>query len=152
RGVVFRGAPDTRPADSAPKPWVHLAMATGDLEDDWITALAVRGRTIYAGTYNAGVTALTMDEAGAFTDAAQHLGGGYVNTGGLLVARGKLFAATMNGLWMRPAEGEGAWQTASRAAPGKDVTAVVAAGDRLWVASRRGLAFIGADEPVHRRR
>jgi hypothetical protein len=123
-------------------------MATGDLEDDWITALAVHGRTLYAGTYNAGVTMLTMSEDGAFT--AAHLGGGYVNTGGLLVSRGTLFAATMNGLLMRPISGEGAWQTAPRAAPGKDVTAVISAGDRLWVASRRGLTRFAP--PVHHRR
>lgn len=140
RGVVFRGAPERRDAsEGAPKPWIQLTMATGDLEDDWITALAVRGRTIYAGTYNAGVTAMTMDEAGAFT--ARHLGGGYVNPGGLLVKGGSLYAATMNGLLARPAEGEGAWRAVTRAAPGKDVTAVVPAGDRLWVASRRGLAL-----------
>lgn len=47
----------------------------------------------------------------------------------------------MNGLLSRPAEGEGAWNTVARAAPGKDVTAVVPAGDRLWIASRRGLAL-----------
>lgn len=146
RGVVFHGAP--RSAEAATRSWIQLTMATGDLEDDWITALAVHGRTIFAGTYNAGVTRIVMGDDGSFT--AAHLGGGYVNTGGLLVSQGTLYAATMNGLLMRPAAGEGAWQTAARAAPGKDVTAVIAAGDRLWIASRRGLARF--TPPAHHRR
>ena len=138
RGVVDRGAPVQDPTDPAePRPWLLLSMASGDLQDDWVTALASRGATLYVGTYNAGVTAVTMDVAGFTTE---HLGGGYVNFGGLLVEGRTLFAGTMNGLLMRPASGEGAWRTASRAAPGKDVTALAPLGGKLWVASRRGLA------------
>ena len=143
RGVVDRGAPARDVDDVAsaggppPAPWVLLSMASGDLEDDWVTALASRGKTLYVGTYNAGVTAVTMDGDGL---AAEQLGGGYVNFGGLLVRGRTLFAATMNGLLMRPATGEGTWKTAPRAAPGKDVTALAPDGARLWVASRRGLS------------
>jgi hypothetical protein len=139
RGVVFRGAPGGG-AGAEARPWLHVAMATGDLADDWITALAVRDGTIYVGTYNAGVTMLTQREDKSF--ATKHLGGGYVNAGGLLVDRGTIFAATMSGLLARPADGSGDWKTASRAAPGKDVTALALAGDRLWVASRRGLSRV----------
>ena len=106
-------------------------------EDDWVTAIASRGKTVYVGTYNAGVTAVTMD-GGGFT--AEQLGGGYINFGGLLVRGRTLFAATMGGLLMRPAMGEGTWKSAPRAAPGKDVTALAPDGARLWVASRRGLS------------
>jgi ligand-binding sensor domain-containing protein len=139
RGVIDHGAPAAEGAlAGAPRSWVRLAMATGDLDDDWVTALAVRGRTIYAGTYNAGVTALVMGEGGAFS--AEQLGGGYVNMGGLLVAGGTLFAGTMNGLLVRAVAGAGGWRAAPRAAPGRDVTAIAPAGGRFWVASRRGLA------------
>jgi ligand-binding sensor domain-containing protein len=143
RGVVDRGAPPRDVSGVAsdggppPAPWLLLSMASGDLEDDWVTALASRGKTLYVGTYNAGVTAVTMDGDGL---ASEQLGGGYVNFGGLLVRGRTLFAATMNGLLMRPATGEGTWKSAPRAAPGRDVTALAPDGDRLWVASRRGLS------------
>jgi ligand-binding sensor domain-containing protein len=138
RGVVDHGSPVQDPPTAVePRPWLLLSMASGDLDDDWITALAVRGRTVYVGTYNAGVTAITID-VGGFT--REQLGGGYVNFGGLLVQGGTLYAATMNGLLTRPAAGAGAWRAAPRAAPGKDVTALASADGRLWVASRRGLA------------
>jgi hypothetical protein len=138
RGVADHGAPVPEPPSTdEPRPWLLLSMASGDLDDDWITALAVRGRTIFAGTYNAGVTAVTMDVAGL---SREQLGGGYVNFGGLLVQGGTLYAATMNGLLMRPVAGEGTWRPAPRAAPGRDVTAIAPADGKLWVASRRGLA------------
>ncbi len=88
REVVARGAP-ARPDAGAPAapPWVQLSMATGDLDDDWVTALVVRGNRIYVGTYNAGVTLVTRSTAGAFS--ATPLGGGYVNLGGLLVEGGR---------------------------------------------------------------
>ena len=40
-----------------------------------------RGRTFYVGTYNAGVTALAMDDAGVRRGRRRQLGGGYVNLG-----------------------------------------------------------------------
>jgi ligand-binding sensor domain-containing protein len=140
RGVVDHGAPVPAVGDgddaALKDPWLLLSMASGDLADDWVTALAARGHTVYVGTYNAGVTRITMDVAGL---SAEQLGGGYVNFAGLLVRGHTLYAATMNGLLVRPAAGEGTWRRAPRAAPGKDVTALAPAGNRIWVASRRGL-------------
>jgi hypothetical protein len=46
----------------------------------------------------------------------------------------------MDGLLARSAAG-GSWKTLGGASPGKDVTGVVASGDELWVASRRGLVL-----------
>lgn len=138
RGVVFHGAP--APESAPPSPWAHFTMSTGDLEDDWVTALAVRGRTLYVGTYNAGVSALRWGSDGSI--AAEKLGGGYVNMGGIALVGDRLLVATMNGLLVRAADGAGEWTTARRAAPGRDVTAIVPAGDRLWVGSRRGLSRV----------
>ena len=123
----------------------RASLASGDLEDDWVTALAVDGRDVYAGTYSKGVTQLRF--AGEKRTATQ-LGGGYVNTGGLLVAGGKLYAATMDQLLVRAIGGTGAaWQAMPAAAPGRDVTAIHIVGRpeaaELWVASRRGIG-IGA--------
>ena len=138
RSVADRGAPPALDP-GAPPPWVQLSMASGDLDDDWITSLAVHDRAVYVGTYNAGVTMLTPRAGGGL--AAAQLGGGYVNMGGLVVSEGRLYAATMAGLLVRPAGGGGAWRTADAAAPGRDVTAVAVTGEALWVASRRGLSL-----------
>jgi len=56
-------------------------VATGDLEDDWVTALAVKDDgaklEVFAGTYSGGVTHLGFE--GAKHPRATHLGGGYIN-------------------------------------------------------------------------
>jgi ligand-binding sensor domain-containing protein len=127
----------------------RASLASGDLEDDWVTALAVDGHDVYAGTYSKGVTRLHFDSQ---KHVATQLGGGYVNTGGLLVAGGKVYAATMDHLLVRQTNGD-AWQHMPSAAPGRDVTAVQfvghpgetgAAQPQLWTASRRGIGISAA--------
>ncbi len=122
----------------------RYSVSSGHLKEDYITALALFGGAVYAGTYNSGVTRLV--KKGDSLEAT-HLGGGWVNFGGLRVHAGKLYACTMTGLRTLPlgqACGGGgkpcAWRHHRGAAPGRDVTAVVPAAGGLWVASRRGLA------------
>jgi ligand-binding sensor domain-containing protein len=117
----------------------RLAVATGDLRDDWVTALVVRGADVFVGTYAGGVTRLTPSGAGF---AHAHLGGGYINPGGLVFIGGQLHAATMEGLLVRGTDDTGAWHALTSAAPGRDVTAVRSAGGALWVASRRGIGVL----------
>jgi ligand-binding sensor domain-containing protein len=120
----------------------RAAVATGELRDDWVTALAVEGSDVFVGTYSGGVTRLRV---GTGRLAASHLGGGYVNPGGLTVLGGELLAATMDGLIVRPKDDDGAaWRPRPGVSPGRDVTAVRKVGDALWVASRRG---IGVSRP-----
>ena len=119
--------------------WQRVSMSTGHLRDDWITALQVRGSTVWAGTYNAGVEELAWREDGGWS--ARHLGGGYVNLAGVVADGDTLYAATMGGLLARPVAADPSvdWTPLASAAPGRDVTAVARAGRDLWVASRRGL-------------
>jgi ligand-binding sensor domain-containing protein len=120
----------------------RAAVATGELRDDWVTALAVDGSDVFVGTYSGGVTRLRVGAGGL---VASHLGGGYVNPGGLTVLGGELLAATMDGLIVRPKDDDGAaWRPRPGVSPGRDVTAVRKVGDALWVASRRG---IGVSRP-----
>jgi len=119
-----------------PGHFTRLSVASGHLPDDWVTALAVDGGAIYAGTYNAGVVRLTQRD-GAWT--AERLGGGYVNPAGLAIHGGTLFAATMDGLLARPLRGDAPLTPRDRAALGRDVTAVAFSPEGAWVASRRGL-------------
>lgn len=114
--------------------WQRLSVASGQLRDDWVTALVARGDVVWAGTYNGGVMRIEGDTATA-------LGGGWINPSGLRWDGDRLLAATMDGL----VSGDGrtaAW-TAFAGLPGRDVTASVRTGKVLWVATRRGL--IGLD-------
>jgi hypothetical protein len=118
----------------------RLSLSTGDLRDDWVTALVVRGADVFVGTYAGGVTHLRAPHRGGFTLEHADLGGGCINPGGLTIDGDNLLAATMEGLLLRPAgDDRAAWAPRTQAAPGRDVTAVRRVGDMLWVGSRRGI-------------
>jgi len=116
----------------------RASLATGELRDDWVTALAVRGAEVLVGTYSGGITKLTFTPR----PRATHLGGGYVNPGGLTIDGTQLLASTMEGLFARPLDDDRATgQLVPRAATGRDVTGAARVGGALWVASRRGIAI-----------
>jgi ligand-binding sensor domain-containing protein len=118
--------------------FARASLATGELEDDWVTALALDGdRDVFVGTYAKGVTRLRFTGG---KPTATHLGGGYVNPDGLVIEAGKLYAATMDRLLVRAKDDDGArWAALVQASPGRDVTGVRFAGGRMWTASRRGI-------------
>ncbi len=117
----------------------RAALATGELTDDWVTALAVDGGSVFVGTYSGGVTRLATGGAGLH---ATHLGGGYVNPGGLTVLGDRLYAATMDGALVRAKDGDAvAWDALDGVAPGRDVTSIRAVEGALWFASRRGIGI-----------
>lgn len=132
---LYRGRLD------APDRFVRFSVSTGHLADDWVMALEIEGRTLWAGSYKGGVVRLSWTEGAALADVTtSQLGGGWINPGGLARIAGKLYAATMDGL----ASGDGAraeWK-ATGAALGRDTTAVARQGKTLWVASRRGLVAL----------
>jgi hypothetical protein len=128
--------------------FARASVASGALEDDWVTALAVHGDDVFAGTYSAGVMRLRL---GAGAPRATPLGGGYINAAGLAVRDGGLYAATMEGARVRPLADDAApWSVVAAPASGRDVTAVSFAGADVWVASRRGVVVAPAP-PVGRR-
>lgn len=122
--------------------FARASVASGALEDDWVTALAVDGDALFVGTYSKGVTRMRFD---AGQPRATHLGGGYVNASGLVVHGGRLYAATMDGARVRAiADEAAAWSVLAARAPGRDVTAVSFVGQHVWLASRRGIAVTRA--------
>jgi ligand-binding sensor domain-containing protein len=119
--------------------WVRYGVASGELPDDWVTALAVKGDDVFVGTYAAGVARITLGGEGA--PKSEKLGGGYVNVGGLSIVGDTLRAATMDGLLVRTLDAK-AWTDDTRLALGVDVTTTLVAPDGLWIASRRGLTHV----------
>jgi len=126
---LFRGR-----ADDAT--WTRYSVATGQLRDDWVMALAIRDHSLWVGTYHGGVTRL--DDAGSDAPVAVALGDGWINPGGLRWIGDTLYASTMEGL--RTGDGAAPTWTTVAGLPGRDTTAAVLAGDTLWIATRRGLA------------
>jgi ligand-binding sensor domain-containing protein len=129
---LYRG----RPGDAE---WQRFSFAGGALRDDWITALVARGRSIYAGTYNAGITRFDLPTDDAPVQATQ-LGDGWINPGGLAFDGDRLLASTMDGLFLGTGDTT-AW-TRLAGLPGKDVTAAIRLGASLFVSTRRGLAEV----------
>lgn len=110
--------------------WTRYAVATGHLRDDWVMALAVRGSSVWVGTYKGGITRF---DGGAATA----VGDGWINPGGLTWIGERLYASTMEGL--RTGDGVSATWTMVGPLPGRDTTAAVVIRDRLWASTRRGL-------------
>lgn len=110
-------------------------VASGELPDDWVMALAVADDGVFVGTYKAGVIRLVMsgDEV-----IAKPLGKGWINPSGLHWDGTTLRAATMYGAF----RGDGvnpAWQSTTQGL-GRDTTAFqpTASGGE-WIVTRRGL-------------
>lgn len=126
------------PSASVRRPGVRLrraAVVTGDLGDDWVTALAIASDVVHVGTYNAGVSSFRLS-AGRLERVGADPTLGYVNPNGIApLPNGTLAVATMVGLRVGK---QGSWHTIPTLH--KDVTAVVPAGaGEYWVASRRGV-------------
>ncbi|MFT5429778.1 MAG: ligand-binding sensor domain-containing protein [Myxococcota bacterium] len=133
---VFHGSRANR--RTGRRRWTRLSVASGHLPDDWVTALAVDSAgAVWAGTYSGGTSRLTRNDDGKWQ--AEQLGGGWVNVAGLTAVGDAMYAATMDGL-MRWDPAATRWRTIKRAAPGRDVTALVKAPGGLWVSSRRGIS------------
>lgn len=114
----------------------RFSAAGGDLPDDWVTALATDGGSLWVGTYAGGVARVATDARGRDVGRTV-LANVHVNPAGLTVHGSAVYAATMEGLHVGTARG---FRRVPDAAPGGDVTAVVLAEGVRWVASRNGLA------------
>jgi len=106
----------------------RMSKLSGELTDDWVTAIAFDGDTAFVGTYAGGIVQVGK---GA-------IGGGSINAGGLRVIDGKLWAATMEGLFVRE---ENKLRRVTKGVLGLDVTAIVPSSKGLIVATRRGLSI-----------
>ena len=143
---VWRG-PATAAGKGAPAGgWQRYSLATGHLRDDWVMAIAARGRAVWVGSYKGGVVrfdlarAAVADSAPAGAPApllATHVADGWINPGGLTWDGARLVASTQEGL--RSSDGTARRSTVEPGLPGKDVTAFARTGTTRWIATRRGL-------------
>ena len=121
----------------------RVSMVSGDLPDDWVTALAAEGSALHVGTYNAGIVSFKR-EGEALRKNSAHPSLGYVNPAGITVLRsGELAVSTMSGLQV----GRSAEAGVFRRVPtlGEDVTSVLpTSGGRTWIATRRGVMGVRA--------
>lgn len=110
-------------------------VASGELQDDWVMALATADDGVFVGTYKAGVVRLITT---GDTVVAKPLGEGWVNPSGLHWDGEVLRAATMHGAY----RGDGIhpeWSSKVQG-PGRDTTAYLpASGGSEWLVTRRGL-------------
>lgn len=109
----------------------RMSKLTGELPDDWVTAIAMDGDTTYVGTYAGGVVQIASGKTTT-------LGGSSINAGGLRVIDGKLWVATMEGLFVRD---ENKLRRVQNGVLGLDVTAIEKSSKGLVVATRRGLTI-----------
>jgi ligand-binding sensor domain-containing protein len=143
-GTLWIGTSQGLFSRSAAGGWRRYCVASGDLEDDWVTSLLVDGSSLLVGTYAGGTTRLVQRKG--VRPQPQQLHGASVNTAGLAQLGDTLLAATMAGL--QRLSPEGTWRAIEPTA-GLDVTAVAAQGTDLWVATRRGLLRLaGALSPA----
>ena len=116
-----------------------LARPAGIEANETVNAATWQGDTLWVGTYAKGVTRLAL---GGAEPVATHLGGGYVNAGGIVLRGGTVHVATMEHLLTRPTDDDAAaWTSLRGAATGRDVTQIAHVGGETWVASRRGIAI-----------
>jgi ligand-binding sensor domain-containing protein len=109
------------------------------LPDDWITAIAREGRTLYAGTYVGGLARWN----GAKWSAGE-LSGANV-TDFAPDGKGGLWIATRTGLWHRDSSGRLTPASSRSHFLDTEVQALQQVPEGLWVGTRTGLFFLAND-------
>jgi hypothetical protein len=79
------------------RPVRRFSAASGHLWDNWVTSILVDGASVWVGTYAGGVSHLKLGQGDA-VEPEPWAGNAHVNPAGLSVARGTLWAATMEGI------------------------------------------------------
>jgi ligand-binding sensor domain-containing protein len=135
-----------RTACDAPS-WSTARAISGELPDDYVTALLSTGDDLWVGTYSSGLSRKSGRHWSLLREP--ELPSGWINPGALTSWHGRVWAGTVErGLMVsppqRPGEDEGRWTTLNVAdgLPSSDVTALAADDDGLWVGTRGGLARV----------
>lgn len=111
----------------------------GALPQDWVTALATDGPSVWAGTYSRGVVRLTPGGAHVEIEAFRDR---WINPQGLVAMEGTVVATTLGDHLVF---GDG---RVCRKLPSNDVTAVVLHQGALWIGTRSGIARMDAKDAI----
>lgn len=143
-GTLFVGATNglfwssARDGLRSARTWQRAALVTGQLPDDWVTALLHHDGKLHVGTYNGGAVSFAH-EGESLVSLSQERAAGYVNPAGITPLQGSQLAlATMDGLRVGlPGK------TRRRATKAQDITAVLSAREGgYWLGTRQGLEWI----------
>jgi ligand-binding sensor domain-containing protein len=124
--------------------WKRFSQLNGALPDSWVTAVLPVGETLWVGTYDAGLVALTAEGKARMLHSDA-----WVNPNALAGTNGLVAMGTMeDGLHLYD-RASGAWRRLSRedGLPSNDVTAILSDGDTLWVGTRGGVAELRPARP-----
>ncbi len=119
--------------------WRRYSELNGRLPHSWVTALLAVGDEVWAGTYDAGLVALSDGRPARML--RPHA---WVNFNALATTRDGVAVGTMEDgllLWSRSSR---SWRrlTTADGLPSSDVTAIVEVGETLWVGTRGGVASV----------
>ncbi len=140
---LFYGPWDAFRGHAAEGPWGlmrRVSAITGNLAEDWVTALAVDDAELVVGLYHSGIVAFSTNGP-TLRRVRSDASLGYVNPGGIVPVGGGRFAlATMDGLRVGKL---GALHRVPTLA--SDVTGVTRLGGTYYVATRRGVQSWSGD-------
>jgi len=127
--------------------WSTVRALSGELPDDFVTALLWTGEDLWVGTYASG---LARKRGRTWTSLREpELPSSWINAGALAFFADRVWAGTVErGLMVSPrqraGEDEGRWSQLGVAdgLPSADVTALAADEDGVWVGTRGGVARV----------
>jgi len=138
---LFWGAPEAFAPGGASLG--RASLVSGNLPDDWVTALLPQKDRLFVGTYNAGVVSFTLGTKQPSSEASD-VALGYVNPAGLsALGDDRLAVASMDGLHTGTLSA-----TVRVATRGRDITAIVPAkAGGYWVGTRQGVEWLATLAP-----
>lgn len=128
--------------------WQRFQVATGELPDDWVTALALSSEGLWVGTYNRGLA--LGGSTWRVWGPAEGMPCAWVNAQALSWIDGRLWIGSLEGglLVLTAGARRSRWQRLDLdgGLPSMDVTAIAGAeAGRIWVATRGGLMRLGPE-------
>jgi hypothetical protein len=116
-----------------------FTTANSSLRQNWITASATAGKAIYLGTYGSGV--IRMDEHADIQTFREFAGARVeVNPNALLITARAVYAGTAGRGMAILRRGQERWQFVTAGLPSRNVTALAADDDFLYIGTDNGLA------------
>ncbi|MSP58771.1 MAG: hypothetical protein EXR72_00235 [Myxococcales bacterium] len=127
--------------------WTRAHAHLGDLPDDFVTAVASDGGTLWVGTFSSGIARFASG-AWSISGESDGLPCGWINPGAIASHGGRIWFGTVE-RGLQSTSGDGRWRVlgVGDGLPSPDVTALAADDGGLWVATRGGIARVPLPQP-----